>query len=145
MAPTDLKWSLSQIKTFIWSLMVLMSLHTVTGNSHTYVLNIFWSKEILTRMHLSTFKNVYIFIFVAGMSGWDGCLDGQDVFATVRENSPSGEIVAELLTDTTMEGVHWSLNGKDADWFLLDGRNIRLNTSTDKVLDREVKIFLVKH
>ena len=79
------------------------------------------------------------------MSGWDGCLDGQDVFATVRENSLSGEIVAELMTDTTMEGVHWSLNGKDADWFWLDGRNIRLNTSAEKVLDREVTIFLVKH
>ncbi|XP_062277477.1 cadherin-related family member 5 [Scomber scombrus] len=104
MAPTDLKWSLSQAKTLAYSLMVFLSLHTVTG-----------------------------------MSGWDGCLDGQDVFATVRENSLSGEIVAELMTDTTMEGVHWSLNGKDADWFLLDGRNIRLNTSAEKVLDREVQ------
>ncbi|XP_070764295.1 cadherin-related family member 5 [Enoplosus armatus] len=74
-----------------------------------------------------------------GMSGWGGCLDGQDVFATIRENSHSGEIVAELLADTTMEGVHWSLDGKDADWFFLDERNIRLNTSADKVLDREAQ------
>lgn len=72
------------------------------------------------------------------MSGWGGCLDGQDVFATVRENSLSGEVVAELMAETTMEGVHWSLDGKDADWFFLDERNIRLNTSADKVLDREV-------
>lgn len=72
------------------------------------------------------------------MSGWGGCLDGQDVFATVRENSPMGEVVVELMADTTVEGVHWSLDGKDADWFFLDERSIRLNTSADKVLDREV-------
>ncbi|XP_070827416.1 cadherin-related family member 5 isoform X1 [Chaetodon trifascialis] len=72
-----------------------------------------------------------------GMSGWGGCLDGQDVYARVRENSPLGEVVAELMADNTVEGVHWSLDGKDADWFFLDERNIRLNTSADKVLDRE--------
>ncbi|XP_041794580.1 cadherin-related family member 5 [Chelmon rostratus] len=74
-----------------------------------------------------------------GMSGWGGCLDGQDVFATVRENSPMGEVVVELMADTTVEGVHWSLDGKDADWFFLDERSIRLNTSADKVLDREAQ------
>ncbi|XP_023146993.1 cadherin-related family member 5 [Amphiprion ocellaris] len=74
---------------------------------------------------------------VAGMSGWAGCLDGQDVFATVKENSPPGEVVAELMADSTMEGVRWSLSGEDADWFFLDGRSIRLNTSADKILDRE--------
>uniref|UniRef100_UPI0037E95BE8 uncharacterized protein n=1 Tax=Semicossyphus pulcher TaxID=241346 RepID=UPI0037E95BE8 len=74
-----------------------------------------------------------------GMSGWGGCLDGQDVFATVRENSLWGEVVTELMTDTRMEGVHWKLDGKDADWFFLDERYIRLNTSADKILDREVQ------
>ncbi|XP_029951723.1 uncharacterized protein LOC115391591 [Salarias fasciatus] len=74
---------------------------------------------------------------VSGMSGWAGCFDGQDVFATVRENSLSGELIAELMVDTTMEGVHWSLDGKDADWFFLEDRSIRLNTSDDKILDRE--------
>lgn len=72
------------------------------------------------------------------MSGWGGCLDGQDVFATIRENSLPGEAVAELMADTTMEGAHWSLHGKDADWFFLDENYIRLNTSADKALDREV-------
>lgn len=72
------------------------------------------------------------------MSGWGGCLDGQDVFAAITENSPPGEVVAELMADTTMEGVHWRLDGKDAHWFLLDERNLRLNASADKVLDREV-------
>ncbi|XP_056242605.1 cadherin-related family member 5 [Seriola aureovittata] len=74
-----------------------------------------------------------------GMSGWGGCLDGQDVFATIRENSLSGEIVAELMADTTMEEVQWILDGKDADWFFLDERHIRLNSSDDKVLDREAQ------
>ncbi|XP_059190832.1 cadherin-related family member 5 [Centropristis striata] len=74
-----------------------------------------------------------------GMSGWGGCFDGQDVFATIRENSQSGEVVAELMAETTMEGVHWSLDGKDADWFFLDERSIRLNTSADKVLDQEAQ------
>ncbi|KAF1386646.1 hypothetical protein PFLUV_G00097040 [Perca fluviatilis] len=72
-----------------------------------------------------------------GMSGWGGCLDGQDVYATIKENSHSGEVVAELMAETTMDGVHWSLDGKDADWFFLEGRSIRLKTSADKVLDRE--------
>ncbi|CAG5958094.1 unnamed protein product [Menidia menidia] len=74
---------------------------------------------------------------VAGMSGWFGCLDGQDIFASIKENSQSGEIVAEIVADTTMDGVQWSLVGKDSDWFFLDDRNIRLNTSADKILDRE--------
>ncbi|XP_029378360.1 cadherin-related family member 5 [Echeneis naucrates] len=73
-----------------------------------------------------------------GMSGWGGCLDGHNVFATIRENSPSGEVVAELMFDTTTDAVHWILGGKDADWFILDETHIRLNTSDDKVLDREV-------
>ncbi|XP_053282395.1 cadherin-related family member 5 [Pleuronectes platessa] len=74
-----------------------------------------------------------------GMSGWGGCLDGHDVFVTVRENSPPGEVVAELSSDTTVEGVQWILDGKDKDWFFLDERYIRLNTSVDKALDREAQ------
>lgn len=65
-------------------------------------------------------------------------MDGQDIFTTVRENSLPEEVVAELIADTTIEGIQWRLDGKDSDWFFLDKRNIRLNTSADKVLDREV-------
>lgn len=65
-------------------------------------------------------------------------MDGEDVFAEIKENSLSGDIVSELAVDTTAEGVQWSLVGKDADWFFLDGKNIRLNVSEDKILDREV-------
>ncbi|XP_029008236.1 uncharacterized protein LOC114856732 [Betta splendens] len=74
-----------------------------------------------------------------GMSGWGGCLDGQDIFTTVRENSLWGEVVAELMADNTIGGVQWSLDGKDSDWFFLDERNIRLNASADKILDRETQ------
>ncbi|XP_056138470.1 cadherin-related family member 5 [Lampris incognitus] len=73
------------------------------------------------------------------MSGWGGCLDGQDIFATIRENSLRGELITELIADTTGEWVQWRLEGKDADWFFLDGRNLRLNTSSEKVLNREVQ------
>nr|XP_057932275.1 cadherin-related family member 5 [Doryrhamphus excisus] len=82
---------------------------------------------------------VLCFHAVTGMSGWGGCLDGQDVYASIRENSLCGEVVADLMADTPVEGVQWSLQGKDADWFLLDGGTIRLNTSPEKVLDREVQ------
>ncbi|KAM8860726.1 cadherin-89D isoform 1-T2 [Synchiropus picturatus] len=74
---------------------------------------------------------------VTGMSGWGGCLDGQNVFSSIRENSVPGEVISEFLTDTSTEGIHWSLDGKDADWFMLDGKYIRINTSAQKVLDRE--------
>lgn len=87
---------------------------------------------------LSVCLSLWLYLYLTGMSGWAGCLDGQDIFAKIRENSLSGYVVAELLADTMTEGVYWSLDGKDADWFFLDERNIRLNTSADKVLDREV-------
>lgn len=74
----------------------------------------------------------------AGMSGWGGCMDGQDVFAMIRENSHYGEIVAELVVESTEGNVWWSVGGKDADWFFLENSSIRLNTSAERVLDREV-------
>ncbi|KAK5928111.1 hypothetical protein CgunFtcFv8_013201 [Champsocephalus gunnari] len=74
-----------------------------------------------------------------GMSGWGGCLDGQDVFTKIPENSHWGDVVAELMDESTVEGVHWSLEGNDADWFFLDETSIRLNTSEEKILDREAQ------
>ncbi|XP_061630245.1 cadherin-related family member 5 isoform X2 [Phyllopteryx taeniolatus] len=76
---------------------------------------------------------------VAGMSGWSGCLDGQDVYSRVAENSLCGEVVADLMADHPVEGIEWRLQGKDADWFFLDGGVIHLNTSPEKVLDRELQ------
>ncbi|CAG13045.1 unnamed protein product, partial [Tetraodon nigroviridis] len=56
----------------------------------------------------------------------------------IKENSHYGEVVAELMVDST-ENVWWSLDGKDADWFFLEDSSIRLNTSVERVLDREVQ------
>lgn len=56
----------------------------------------------------------------------------------IRENSHYGEVVAELMVESTEENVWWSLDGKDADWFFLEESSIRLNTSAERVLDREV-------
>ncbi|KAI4897952.1 hypothetical protein NFI96_019844 [Prochilodus magdalenae] len=64
------------------------------------------------------------------------CEGGQDVFATVRENSPAGEFIANLTITGDPLANHISLNltGEDADWFLLEGKTIRLNSSV-RVLD----------
>ncbi|XP_041746895.1 cadherin-related family member 5-like [Coregonus clupeaformis] len=70
---------------------------------------------------------------------WNQCLEGQDVFSTIRENSMMGELIIELNTELTANDVVWSLTGEDADWFFLEGRSIRLNASLDRVLDREVQ------
>lgn len=137
MALIEIKWSLCQVKALICSLHIFLYLHTATGTatSHAFILEFgFWT-ELIGLLPLCLCDCVCI---DTGMSGWGGCLDGQDVFATIRENSFSGEVVAELVAETTMEGVRWSLDGKDAEWFFLDERNIRLNTSASKVLDREV-------
>ncbi|KAK7892161.1 hypothetical protein WMY93_024124 [Mugilogobius chulae] len=73
------------------------------------------------------------------MSGWGGCLDGQDVFAAVRENSPPVILSPELFGDWTEDSFSWMVRGKDAHWFFLDGTNLWLNTSAEKVLDRETE------
>lgn len=65
-------------------------------------------------------------------------MDGQDVYGRIRENSRYGDVVAELMVEPMVEGVRWSLDGKDADWFFLEDSSIRLNASAEKVLDREV-------
>ncbi|KAI7791669.1 putative cadherin-related family member 5-like [Triplophysa rosa] len=68
------------------------------------------------------------------------CLGGQDIFATVRENSPTGEFIANLSIngDLGANSIRLCLTGDDADWFYLEGRTIRLNSSLSKALDREV-------
>ncbi|KAA0721063.1 Protocadherin-15 Precursor [Triplophysa tibetana] len=68
------------------------------------------------------------------------CLGGQDMFATVRENSPTGEFIANLSIngDLGANSIRLCLTGDDADWFYLEGRTIRLNSSLSKALDREV-------
>nr|XP_023647100.1 cadherin-related family member 5-like [Paramormyrops kingsleyae] len=69
------------------------------------------------------------------------CLGGQDIFAKVRENSPYGEVVAKFSSaeGQTANSARWCLTGEDADWFFLEGRTIRLNTSSSRTLDREAQ------
>ncbi|XP_016406151.1 cadherin-related family member 5 isoform X3 [Sinocyclocheilus rhinocerous] len=68
------------------------------------------------------------------------CLGGQDIFAMVRENSPTGEIIAHLSIngDPGASSIRLCLTGENADWFYLEGRTIRLNSSFSRTLDREV-------
>ncbi|XP_051916362.1 protocadherin-15 isoform X1 [Hippocampus zosterae] len=89
-----------------------------------------WTLILMLLLHLHA---------VAGMSGWGSCLDGQDIYSKMAENSLCGEVVADLMVDTPAEGVEWRLDGKDSDWFFLDGGVIRLNSSPEKVLDRELQ------
>lgn len=60
------------------------------------------------------------------------------MLAKIKENSLSGDIVAEFVAEPDLHYIRWSLSGRDAHWFYLDGRHIRLNTSAEKILDREV-------
>nr|XP_055045724.1 cadherin-related family member 5 isoform X1 [Misgurnus anguillicaudatus] len=68
------------------------------------------------------------------------CLGGRDIFTTVRENSPTGEFIANLSIngDPGANSIRLCVTGQDADWFYLEGRTIRLNSSLSKTLDREV-------
>eukprot|EP00063_Salmo_salar_P088253 XP_014063088.1 PREDICTED: cadherin-related family member 5-like isoform X2 [Salmo salar] len=68
------------------------------------------------------------------------CLGGSDIFATVSENSPVGEFIANLsiIGDPTgVNSIRLCLTGENANWFYLEGRTIRLNSSVLRVLDRE--------
>ncbi|AWO98365.1 putative cadherin-related family member 5-like [Scophthalmus maximus] len=69
------------------------------------------------------------------------CRGGKDILASVRENSPTGQFIANISVsgDPRANAVRLCLSGVNADWFYLDGRTIRLNTSLSRVLDREVQ------
>ncbi|XP_061085863.1 cadherin-related family member 5-like, partial [Conger conger] len=69
------------------------------------------------------------------------CLRGQDISAKVRENSPPGAFVANLsiAKDPGANSIRLCLTGDNADWFYLEEKSIRLNTSISRVLDREVQ------
>ena len=71
------------------------------------------------------------------------CLGGSDIFAKVRENSPTGEFIANLsiIGDPGANSIRLCLTGDNADWFFLEGRTIRLNSSFSRNLDREVSLL----
>uniref|UniRef100_A0A3B3CP36 Cadherin domain-containing protein n=1 Tax=Oryzias melastigma TaxID=30732 RepID=A0A3B3CP36_ORYME len=67
------------------------------------------------------------------------CRGGSDIFASVRENSPKGHFISNISirADPGAHPVRLCLTGRNADWFYLEGRSIRLNSSASRVLDRE--------
>ncbi|MEE6518487.1 hypothetical protein FKM82_029497 [Ascaphus truei] len=67
------------------------------------------------------------------------CSGGSNIFTEIPENSPNGTFVANLTVfgDTVTSPVKLCLSGTDADWFYLDGKNVWLNVSSRKTLDRE--------
>eukprot|EP00079_Xenopus_tropicalis_P034373 XP_017948144.1 PREDICTED: cadherin-related family member 5-like [Xenopus tropicalis] len=73
------------------------------------------------------------------MTSGDQCSSGSNFFTEIPENSPSGTFVANLsmFGDPVTSTVRLCLSGTDADWFYLDGKNIWLNVSSGKTLDRE--------
>ncbi|XP_016400319.1 uncharacterized protein LOC107733265 [Sinocyclocheilus rhinocerous] len=68
------------------------------------------------------------------------CDDGHDVFAKVKENSLMGTFIANLsfTAQPSSNHMHLKLSGKDADWFYLEGRTIRLNSTSTRIIDREI-------
>ncbi|KAM7378648.1 hypothetical protein PAMA_013523 [Pampus argenteus] len=68
------------------------------------------------------------------------CLGGSNIFASIRENSPTGQFIANLSVsgDPQASAIRLCLTGENSDWFFLEGRTIRLNSSSSRVLDREV-------
>uniref|UniRef100_A0A3B3ILP5 Cadherin domain-containing protein n=1 Tax=Oryzias latipes TaxID=8090 RepID=A0A3B3ILP5_ORYLA len=74
------------------------------------------------------------------------CRGGSDIFASVRENSPKGQFISNISigTDPGARPVRLCLTGRNADWFYLEGRSIRLNSSASRVLDREVHGSVLK-
>ncbi|KAG9345616.1 hypothetical protein JZ751_008760 [Albula glossodonta] len=68
------------------------------------------------------------------------CLGGQDIFASVKENSPTGEFIANLsiIGDPGANSIRLCLTGDNADWFFLEDKTIRLNSSFSRALDREL-------
>ncbi|XP_060926011.1 cadherin-related family member 5 [Limanda limanda] len=67
------------------------------------------------------------------------CQGGSDILASVRENSPLGQFIANIsiIGEQRANTIRLCLSGDSADWFYLEGRAIRLNTSLSRVLDRE--------
>ncbi|KAK2894481.1 hypothetical protein Q8A67_011710 [Cirrhinus molitorella] len=67
------------------------------------------------------------------------CDGGHDVLAKVKENSLMGTFIANLSFTAHPSSNHMrlKLSGKDADWFYLEGRTIRLNSSSSRIIDRE--------
>lgn len=70
------------------------------------------------------------------------CDGGHDVFATLKENSLMGTFIANLgfTAHPSANHMHLKVSGKDAGWFYLEGRTVRLNSTSTRIIDREVTL-----
>ncbi|XP_063304411.1 cadherin-related family member 5-like isoform X1 [Pelobates fuscus] len=73
------------------------------------------------------------------LTSGDQCSGGSNIFTEIPENSPNGTFVANLTVfgDPVTTTVKLCLSGTDADWFYLEGKNVWLNVSSGKTLDKE--------
>ncbi|XP_027900197.1 cadherin-related family member 5 isoform X3 [Xiphophorus couchianus] len=109
-----------------------------------------WQLVLRVSCHVATGKNIYYIVshgccFSTSTAGsvWSLaslCTAGSNIFASVRENSPVGQFISHISirSDPRANTVRLCLTGPNANWFYLEGRTIRLNSSASRVLDREV-------
>ncbi|XP_032444972.1 cadherin-related family member 5 isoform X1 [Xiphophorus hellerii] len=109
-----------------------------------------WQLVLRVSCHVATGKNIYYIVshgccFSTSTAGsvWSLaslCTAGSNIFASVRENSPAGQFISHISirSDPRANTVRLCLTGPNANWFYLEGRTIRLNSSASRVLDREV-------
>ncbi|TRY57876.1 hypothetical protein DNTS_017665 [Danionella cerebrum] len=74
------------------------------------------------------------------------CDGARNVFAKVKENSPEGTFITSLsfTAEPSANHMRLRLSGKDAPWFYLEGKTIRLNSSSTRILDREIHGSVLK-
>ncbi|KAG2460320.1 DRD4 protein, partial [Polypterus senegalus] len=69
------------------------------------------------------------------------CFGGSDIIAAIRENSPHGVYIANITIagEPRASSIRLCITGENSDWFYLEGRTIRLNSSSTRILDHEVQ------
>ncbi|CAJ0925889.1 unnamed protein product [Ranitomeya imitator] len=98
--------------------------------------NLALCRHVLRRTENELQSNIAASMQPAG----DQCSGGSNIFTEIPENSPNGTFVANLsmFGDPVTSTVKLCLSGTDSDWFYLDGKNVWLNVSFGKTLDKEV-------
>ncbi|XP_051786213.1 protocadherin beta-10 [Erpetoichthys calabaricus] len=69
------------------------------------------------------------------------CFGGSDIIAAIRENSPHGVFIANITIagEPRASSIRLCITGENSNWFYLEGRTIRLNSSSTRILDHEVQ------
>ncbi|XP_056333998.1 cadherin-related family member 5 [Danio aesculapii] len=108
------------------------------------VLRLIFRKQPLWRILI--FCHLYSAVSRNSVIAASECDGGHDVFAKVKENSLMGTFIANLsfTADPSANRIHLRLSGKDAGWFYLEGKNIRLNSTSTRIIDRETHGSVLK-